>query len=176
MPVTNTDIDAMKQAYRVLDAPLTASAHFIKQCYRRMVKRWHPDLYSPGTEQYAEATQMSTLVNDAYARVERAPLRYYVESAPGVWPTVGAAARDHIERPVDRAEFWIMFVCCALFGAFISLSNILRLRDPLTQDSNLIIAVVSLGVVISCGLGAAYGGDQFWHSIFRRWWLWRVWP
>ena len=89
-------------------------------------------------------------------------MRYYVEPAPGVRPAVGAAARDHIERPVDRAEFWIRFVCGVSFGAFMSLRILLRLYY-VTWESPAVIVISAVALVIVCALGAAYEGDQFWH-------------
>ena len=29
------------------------------------------------------------------------------------------------------------------------------------------------GLILGFGLAAAQSGDSFWHSLFRRWWMWR---
>lgn len=71
MPVTDDQIEELKHAYQVLGAPLSASPSLIKQTYRQLIKRWHPDIYPTGTEAYAEATQMTTLINGAYSEIEK---------------------------------------------------------------------------------------------------------
>ncbi len=75
MPPREGQIENLAHAYRVLDVPHNASARAIKSSYRKLVKRWHPDRYRPGSEEHAEATQMTTLINAAYARIGDAPLR-----------------------------------------------------------------------------------------------------
>jgi curved DNA-binding protein CbpA len=75
MPAREGEIQNIAHAYRVLDVPHDASSRAIKSSYRKLVKRWHPDRYRPGSEQHAEATQMTSLVNAAYSRIQDAPLR-----------------------------------------------------------------------------------------------------
>jgi DnaJ domain len=69
------EIENLAHAYRVLDLPWDASPRAIKASYRKLVKRWHPDRYPQGTESHAESTLMTRLLNDAFARIENAPLR-----------------------------------------------------------------------------------------------------
>jgi curved DNA-binding protein CbpA len=69
------EIENLAHAYRVLDVTWNASPRAIKSSYRKRVKRWHPDRYPPGTESHAESTLMTRLLNDAFARIENAPLR-----------------------------------------------------------------------------------------------------
>jgi DnaJ-class molecular chaperone len=47
MPVLDDQSAEWKHAYQVLGVPRYASAHAIKAAYRKLVKRWHPDLYTP---------------------------------------------------------------------------------------------------------------------------------
>lgn len=75
MPPQAAEIENLAHAYRVLDVPWDASPRAIKAGYRKLVKRWHPDRYPPGTESHAESTLMTRLLNDAFARIENAPLR-----------------------------------------------------------------------------------------------------
>jgi curved DNA-binding protein CbpA len=58
-----------KAAYRVLDVPLEASANAIKVSYRKLMKRWHPDLFAAGSAEQAEATQMTRLINEPTRRL-----------------------------------------------------------------------------------------------------------
>jgi hypothetical protein len=69
------EIENLAHDYRVLDVPWDPSPRAIKASYRKLVKRWHPDRYPPATESHAESTLMTRLLNDAFARIENAPLR-----------------------------------------------------------------------------------------------------
>ena len=84
--LTEFEIDELRRAYQLLNVPYSASERSIKQAYRRITKRWHPDRYTSGTPTYAEATQMMKLINEAYSQIANAPLRHYDEqtaAAPG---------------------------------------------------------------------------------------------
>jgi hypothetical protein len=76
MPTVDDQVAEWKHAYQVLGVPHYASAHVIKAAYRKLVKRWHPDLYAAGTSEHADATQMSMLINQAHSGIAHAPLRY----------------------------------------------------------------------------------------------------
>jgi hypothetical protein len=95
MPPQSAEIENLAHAYRVLNVPWDASPRAIKSSYRKLVKRWHPDRYSPGTESHAESTLMSRLLNDAFARIEEAPLRNGT-ATPFSRP---AAATPHADEP-----------------------------------------------------------------------------
>src|SRR5437879_4957777 len=77
--MTEFEIDELRRAYQLLDVPHSSSKRSIKQAYRRVTKRWHPDRYASGTPAHAEATQMMKLINEAYSQMANAPLRYYDE-------------------------------------------------------------------------------------------------
>jgi curved DNA-binding protein CbpA len=177
MPVTEFQLKELKRAYQILGVPLSASAQTIKQNHRQLVKRWHPDRYPSGTAAHGEATNMMKLINEAYSTIGRAPLRYYVESNLPVRgsasQTTRATARESSDKSADtfldtdRLEFWVRFVCGALFGAFVSIRLVL---DFYERPTVLILGMV--GVTLGFGFAAARYGDRFWYSIFRRWWLW----
>lgn len=181
MPTTECDIARLKQAYQVLGVPVASSALSIKQAYRRLTKRWHPDLYANGTPTHAEATyNMMKVVNEAYSRVAHAPLRYHIESYPKAREKrdqrprapqveVGPIKRmDQDTLPIThRLEFWVRFAFGALLGLIIGLRLLLvcfeRPRVP---------TVIATCLVIACGLAAARWGDKFWQKVFTWCWLW----
>lgn len=66
----------LKRAHQILGVSLFASAPSIKQAYRQLIKRWHPDRYRSGSSSHTEASQMTKLINQAYSEIEHAPLRY----------------------------------------------------------------------------------------------------
>jgi DnaJ domain len=69
------EVENLAHAYRVLDVPWSAPSRVIKLSYRKLVKRWHPDRHRPGTTGHTEATLMTSLLNESYARIAHAPLR-----------------------------------------------------------------------------------------------------
>jgi DnaJ-class molecular chaperone len=169
----------LQRAYQILGVSSSASAHSIKHAYRELVKRWHPDLYQTGTAAHAEATEMTRTINEAYSAIEHAPLRYYVDAGGPTPPrtTVNAATpgvgRESTKKAseafpkTDRVEFWVRFVCGALFGAFIGIRLALEYIDRPT-----LLAIGITASILGFGFAAARYGDKFWHSIFRHWWLW----
>jgi hypothetical protein len=96
MPARDGEIENLAHAYRVLDVPWDASARAIKANYRKLIKRWHPDRHRPSTESHAEATFMTKLLNESYARIENAPLRNGTAR-----PFSGPAAPPRTERNVN---------------------------------------------------------------------------
>jgi DnaJ-like protein len=177
MPIAEDQIVELKHAYQVFGLPLSASAFSIKQMYRMLMKRWHPDLYPSGTEAYAEATQMTKIINEAYSAIGNAPLRYYVDASPAGFARSMQGAGSSKAGPVvrrsdtlpktDWMEFWVRFICGALFGTLISFRWFLFYFN---QPGTMIIGTLS--VILLCGFGAARGGDNFWHSRLYRWWIW----
>lgn len=166
-----------KHAYQVLDAPLYASATTIKQCYRNLVKRWHPDRYASGTEEYAEATQMTRTINEAYSAIKDAPLRYHVDACPTAYVETRQAGAERSATPsrsesgtfpkTDWIEYAIRFVCGGVLGALLSVRwFLIYYSDPATAISMAVVVVLVFGMV------AARYGDRFWHSFFRTWWMW----
>lgn len=172
----------LKHAYQVLGVPTDATALSIKHAYRRLVKRWHPDLYANGTPAHVEAANMTRLINEAYSTIAHAPLRYHVETYPNPTkrkssqppsPTTSeriSVTAEEIPK-TDRLEFWVRFVCGAFFGVFVILDLFFSVMPDSLQFSGA-LALGALGLILGCGFAAARFGDKFWYAIFRRWWLW----
>lgn len=168
-----------EQAYRVLGVSRDASAHAIKQAYRKLVKRWHPDLYKTGTNAHAEASQMTRLINEAYSVVSHAPLRYQTSSPSTMhgrteWRTTTATTNVAASsvRPgprLDRIEFWVRFVFGGALGILMGLDAALsNWSDSTDVSMPLWLAGTSILVVVF-GFGSARYGDRFWGSVFRSW-------
>jgi DnaJ-class molecular chaperone len=173
MAVATEDITETRHAYQVLGLPIFASPLAIKQAYRRMARRWHPDLFKSGTPEHAEATLMMKIINEAFAKVEDAPLRGHVEREAyreetrpkKPWTVIV----DSEGFPMgDRGDFWIRFFFGACFGVLIALGSVVtRLHH---RPVLMVLAVVV--VIPLCGYSAGRYGDQFWHSVGRgsTWW------
>jgi curved DNA-binding protein CbpA len=181
MPAPEDQVAEWKHAYQILDVPPSASADSIKLAYRRLVKRWHPDHYASGTQEYAEATQMTKLINGAYSAIENAPLCSHIDTFPAdyaksgeaYWPSASNSSDIPGKSPpkTDWLEFWIRFAFGAMVGALVSFRYFLRFYY--LQPSKLILPALVL--ILGFGFAAARGGDNFWRSPFRRWWFWRWW-
>jgi hypothetical protein len=177
MPIAEYQLSDLKHAYQILGVPLFASVPTIRQAHRKLIKRWHPDLYANETSDHAEATRMTKLIIEAYAAIQNAPLRYYVERNPLAETTSRQAKVPSVNETTnvsigtfpktDRLEFWVRFVCGALFGALVSIRLVLGLFD---QPAVLVMSIVA--AVLGFGFAAARYGDKFWYSIFRHWWFW----
>ncbi len=180
MPHVEEQIAEWMAAYRVLGVPLSATAISIKENYRRLMKRWHPDLFANGSEKQSEANRMTSLINQAYEKIENAPLKYYENNrspAPAAWPNGSRpmGRRAFVDPPdpfrnMERVEFWVKFGIGGVFGALFGLGSLLRLytyQDPGTWGALAILA----GTMLLFGIGSVKGGDKFWDVIFRRsWW------
>jgi DnaJ domain len=179
MPVLDDQIAERQQAYHLLGVPHYASAHVIKAAYRKLVKRWHPDLYPAGTPDHAEATRMTMLLNQAYSAIAHAPLRY---------PSAAQAYRGESRQPyvpatpamkiridpwelsrVDRLEFWIRFVCGAIFGVFSGGAWVLSAMSGVAVGFPVTAALGVIALAVGFGLAAARYGDKFWYSVLSSW-------
>ncbi len=179
-------IAEMERAYELLAVPASASVFQIKQAYRKLTKRWHPDLYKPGSAEQADATRMMGLFIDAYKKIATAPLRYFdprvrqVEESGERGPYVERASMPliyHLYRyrpdepppKVHVMEYCVRFFFGALLGLGLSFRALTRLSNPdVSWGVGAAIAVAFVGVF---GGAAAVWGDDFWLGFFRgSWW------
>src|SRR5215831_10577488 len=107
MPIQEPEIENLRKAYRVLDVPATASALAIKSNYKKLMKRWHPDRPATSAATSAEAMLMTKLINESYAQIQNAPLRYYAGAKEdGGTQATRAKGKMH---PVSDVELSQMF-------------------------------------------------------------------
>jgi DnaJ-class molecular chaperone with C-terminal Zn finger domain len=174
MPFVEDQLAEWRAAYRLLDVPPSASSRDIRQGQRRLLKRWHPDLFTAGSSDQVEATRMTQVINEAYAKIENAPLRYYDptrNSREGRFPRTKFEDKPDPFKNMERVEFWIKFGLGAAIGAFFGLGSLPRLymhRDPGILGSAAIV-IITMGFF---GFGSVKGGDKFWDVIFRPRWRW----
>ena len=125
---------------------------------------------------------MTKLINEAYAAIAHAPLRYRSESytpraSAGPQPT--SRNTDTIEagavKPLnaDRIEYWVRFVLGAAAGLLASLEVVFGFWGIQSSTSNWTEPIVgALAITLAFGFGATRYGDKFWHWVLRLWWLW----
>ena len=170
-------IERLKKAYRVLNVPEAASALAIKASYRKLIKRWHPDKPATSAATQDESVMMTKLINEAYALIENAPLRYFDErSATSAaeeskgrvqekrgFPSLNNARAALIEK---RVEYAVRIGCGMLSGACIGLLFGERLNDENVFAGALVCALLFAA-------GAVKVGDKLWREIFGIWWRWQ---
>lgn len=61
-----TDKDKITSAYNILGLKPDASSEQIKQAYKKLVKKWHPDLFVNQPQELAKAKEKIRLINQAY--------------------------------------------------------------------------------------------------------------
>ena len=120
---------------------------------------------------------MTQLINQAYFEIKHAPLRYYIGAGPlaqegsgdsSCPPTIDLINKNRRTAPkTDKLEFWVRFVCGALFGAFVSFR---LLMDLFERPTILVVAIAT--ALFGFGFATAKYGDRFWYSILRHWWFW----
>jgi DnaJ-class molecular chaperone len=171
----------LKHAYQVFGVPLSATPVAIKQSYRTLVKRWHPDFYTSGTQEHADATQMMKALNDSYALIQDAPLRYNIDAFREDYSAGRTEPKDPGYPKVDSifkfswVEFWVRFVIGAIWGALFGFRAGLGLYVGLNSSASSNAAFFACIIIstLAWGLIVATAGDKFWQEFFGRWWLWR---
>ena len=61
-----TDKDKLIRAYNILGLKSNASPSQIKQAYKTLVRKWHPDLFVNQPQQQVKAQEKIRLINEAY--------------------------------------------------------------------------------------------------------------
>ena len=161
------DLKELRRAYQTLGVPAVASAHAIKQEYRRRAKQFHPDRWPAGSDAQARASEQMRELNAAYALARHAPLRYHVESHPRVEARAEKRGRPAVRPTVhltDRSEYVVRFLLGALVGGVLSLA---LLWSGTTESVPLLVAIP-----IGCGVLSILFGDDFWSFVLELVWWW----
>ena len=68
-PKTQTEKDKIARAYTTLGLRLGASQAEVKEAYRTLVKKWHPDLFVDKPKLQKQAEEKMQLINEAYKTI-----------------------------------------------------------------------------------------------------------
>lgn len=151
-----------KGPYEILGVTLTASTEEIKDAYRNLVKRYHPDLYRTYIQKVWATNKMQE-INHAYAILRDAQFRKEYDKSQAAREPVPAGRRADAEQ-TSRAQStraqpdvperdWFQWFLC---GTWLTVSTILfSFVKPYFDDSLLGYMVA---VVISCWLGVVATG------------------
>jgi hypothetical protein len=173
-------IEKLRKAYRVLDVPEAASALAIKSNYKKLIKRWHPDRPTTNAATSDEGMMMAKLLNESYALIENAPLRYYIGNQAQDRASAEGHQRPREKRSIEslsdaevaliekRSEYAARIICGVLCGAFVGLSFAV---DLVKGDLAIFGAVVLCAIAF--GAGAVKLGDKLWREVFGIWWKWQ---
>lgn len=180
MPYSPDQLAQIRHAYSVLNVPFSATALAIKQAYRKMTKRWHPDLYPSGSADQVQATTMMKVINESYGLIQYAPLRYHYETYSTPWQKAASPNQQSWPKPkvnyptnldnksprFDLFELVVRFTCGAIFGVFVGFRFSLRYSDP--TSFWICMAITSLIGGVLFGVM----GDNFWQGFISRYHRW----
>jgi DnaJ-domain-containing protein 1 len=63
--------DAIRKAYAALEVPAGSDLETVKRSYRRLMRKYHPDLNAGSSEKQRAATDLSQRLTEAYKILER---------------------------------------------------------------------------------------------------------
>jgi hypothetical protein len=161
MDTQAADPDVVQAAYRLIGVPSDSSPLRIKRAYRELSKTWHPDKFPPGSHHHAYATERMGDINDGFAVIRHAPLRYQLDTLR-VADWLHERDRQRRKQFTDRLEYTIRAVAGALFGFVLAFSLIVH-SFPVR---------FALAVPVITAAAATLYGDAFWRWVLRLWWLW----
>ncbi|MFZ3332329.1 MAG: DnaJ domain-containing protein [Candidatus Acidiferrales bacterium] len=178
MPPQAAEIENLAHAYRVLDVPWDASPRAIKASYRKLVKRWHPDRYPPGTESHSANADAGADLSGSSRNecIPRDPQQDAADFYRIMERARVAGARDDTARPFDWFGFIVRFVLGALFGVLMGFEVMVRMWTSALGVSHDLLPLAMAATILFCAFASAFGGDAFWRSIrpSSTWW-WRQW-
>ena len=63
--------EAIRRAYAALEVPAGSDLETVKRSYRRLMRKYHPDLNAGSSERQRAATDLSQRLSEAYKTLER---------------------------------------------------------------------------------------------------------
>jgi DnaJ-domain-containing protein 1 len=63
--------DAIRKAYAALEIPAGSDFATVRQAYRRMMRKYHPDLHAGRPEKQRAATDVAQRLTEAYKTLDR---------------------------------------------------------------------------------------------------------
>jgi DnaJ-domain-containing protein 1 len=63
--------EAIRRAYAALEVPAGSDLEIVKRAYRRLMRKYHPDLNAGSSEKQRAATDLSQRLTEAYKTLER---------------------------------------------------------------------------------------------------------
>jgi len=63
--------EAIRKAYAALEVPAGSDMETVKRSYRRLMRKYHPDLNAGSAEKQRAATDLSQRLSEAYATLEK---------------------------------------------------------------------------------------------------------
>ena len=70
-PRTASGDDAIRKAYAALEVPAGSDFETVKKSYRRLMRKYHPDLHGGAPEKYRAATDLTQRLTQAYKTLEK---------------------------------------------------------------------------------------------------------
>ena len=70
-PRTASGVDALRKAYAALEVPAGSDFDTVKKSYRRLMRKYHPDLHGGAPEKSRAATDLTQRLTQAYKTLEK---------------------------------------------------------------------------------------------------------
>ena len=70
-PRTASGDDALRKAYAALEVPAGSDFETVKKSYRRLMRKYHPDLHGGAPEKSRAATDLTQRLTQAYKTLEK---------------------------------------------------------------------------------------------------------
>jgi hypothetical protein len=70
-PRTASGDDAIRKAYASLEVPAGSDFETVKRSYRRLMRKYHPDLHGGAPDKHRAATDLTQRLTQAYKTLER---------------------------------------------------------------------------------------------------------
>lgn len=162
MARSENDLQKLQRAYHLLEVRPTASAFVIKQSYRQLAKRWHPDKWLMQTVDQHHATEKMKDVNSAYMLIRHAPLRYHGSTIDE--EKVGRDSTSTLKSTSghglinDGTENVVRFFCGAIIGFVLALVFMVK------EIPGAIVYTTCIPTLF--GWLAMHLGDNFWLELF----------
>ena len=64
-------LEELRRDYATLDVPFAAPLASVRQSYKRLLNKYHPDRFSEDTAKQALATEVTQHLNAAFSRIEK---------------------------------------------------------------------------------------------------------
>jgi DnaJ-like protein len=148
-PVADVPVDDCVAAYRTLELDTRASAGAIRQRYRELATRYHPDKWPHASKEQVNASRRMAEINAAYQLIRDAPLEDHAPLIEELPETTLDEERDERIREVQAVDLWIeriaRFVVGAVLGLLLGIG--IYQRGVLGELSALVLLPLVFGAV-----------------------------
>lgn len=169
--VADVPVDDCLAAYRTLEIDARASATAIRQRYRELATRYHPDKWPHASQEQASASARMAEINAAYQLIRDAPLEDCVLPEETIPEPTTEEQRDERIREVHAldlaVERTLRFAAGAGVGLLLGVS--LYQRSMMGQMSALVLVPLVFGLLFAVSPVGAWRVHEMVQAVL--WWF-----